>query len=68
MAVSFSIIGSCSIVFSRGRSYSKYSAPRMLSCGGVVGWDDAGDGGDETGSWSSEFFRMSAGTFHLAGT
>ena len=34
-------------------SYSKYSEPRMLSCGGV----EAG-GGEDGGTWSSEFLRM----------
>jgi hypothetical protein len=47
--VSFSIIGSCSMWV----PYSKYSEPRMLSCGGVM----AG-GGDDGGTWSSEFFRI----------
>ena len=49
MAVSFSIIGSRSLRF----SYSKYSDPRMLSCGGV-----AAAGGEDKGTWSSEFFRI----------
>ena len=49
IAVSFSIIGSCSM----GSPHSKYSEPRMLSCGGVgVG------GGEDGGTRSSEFFKM----------
>jgi hypothetical protein len=47
MATSFSIIGSCSMWL----SYSKYSEPRMLSCGGM---GDGGGNDGARGTWSSE--------------
>jgi hypothetical protein len=36
-------------------SYSKYSDPRMLSCGGV---EDGGGNDGASGTWSSEFFKI----------
>src|SRR5208283_3677281 len=51
-SIEFSFIGCCNMIVSP--FYSKYSAPRMLSCDG--GRDSGGGSG--SGCWSSEFFKI----------
>src|SRR5258708_1661973 len=46
-------VGRPSVLVACGLLYSKNSEPRMLSCGGVMA-----RGGDDGGTWSSEFFRI----------